>query len=80
MNAENEIDHRILEVIIRSANCELEEVVCQCEGLTWNQVFLTIDRLSRKGELQLRLKRPGVYTVCLSHPATTNSVVGTPGA
>lgn len=59
------IDHRIMEVIIRSPNGTLDEVVLQCEdlGLRWNQVFLTVDRLSRSGELQLKLERPGVYTL-----------------
>jgi hypothetical protein len=63
MHTLNESEHRIMEVIVRSPECELEELVLKCEGLTWNQVFLAIDRLSRGGDVQLTLKRPGVYTV-----------------
>ena len=40
---DDDTKHRILEVIIGSPNCEPEEVVRQCEGLTWNQVFLVIE-------------------------------------
>lgn len=37
--------HRqVLEVIIRSPDRELEEIVFDCPTLTWNQVFLAIDR------------------------------------
>jgi len=63
MDTLNESEHRIMEVIVRSPECELEEIVLECEGLTWNQVFLAIDRLSRSGDVQLRIKRPGVYAV-----------------
>ena len=59
----NTSEHRVMEVIVRSPECEMEELVLQCEGLSWNQVFLEIDRLSRCGEVQLIQKRPGVYTV-----------------
>ena len=64
MHTLNESEHRIMEVIVRSPECELEEWVLKCEGLTWNQVFLAIDRLSRGGDVQLILKRPGVYSIC----------------
>jgi predicted transcriptional regulator len=33
----------ILEVIIRSPGCSLEEVVVECTDLTWNQVFCEVD-------------------------------------
>jgi hypothetical protein len=60
---QNETDRRILEVIARSPNCELDEIALLCKDLTWNQVILSIDRLSRTGAVQLTLKRPGMYTV-----------------
>jgi hypothetical protein len=63
MDTLNESEQRIMEVILRSPECELEELVLECEGLTWNQVFLEIDRLSRCGNVRLTQKRPGVYTV-----------------
>lgn len=55
-------DH-IMQVIIRSPGCLLEEVVLECEGLTWNQVFCEIDRMSRGGQVRLIQKGSGLYTV-----------------
>jgi hypothetical protein len=66
MNTQHESEHRIMEVIVGSPECELEDLLLKCEGLTWNQVFLAIDRLSRSGDVQLTLKRPGVYTLCVN--------------
>ena len=64
MRTLNACERRIMEVIVRSPGCELEDLVLECEGLTWNQVFIEIDRLSRCGEVRLTQKRPGVYSVC----------------
>ena len=52
-----------MEVIIRSPGCLLEEVVLECPGLTWNQVFTEIERMSRTGLVQLQAKGLGLYTV-----------------
>ncbi len=70
MPKQNGAAHRIMEIVLRSPDCPLEEVVLQCPDLTWNQVFLTVDRLSRSGEVQLMPKGPGVYTLHLPHPPT----------
>lgn len=40
---------QIMEVIIRSPGCLLEEVVLECPGLTWNQVFTEIERMAGQG-------------------------------
>jgi hypothetical protein len=54
---------QILDVLARSNDCLLEDLVRECETLTWNQVFLELDRLSRTGEIRLRLKGAGQYLV-----------------
>ena len=59
---------QIIEVIIRSPGCLLEEVVLECPGLTWNQVFTEIERMNRSGLVQLQAKGLGLYTVT---PRTT---------
>lgn len=59
----------VMEVVLRSQGCDLEEIVHGCPGLTWNQVFLEIDRLSRKGDVILNLQQPGYYRVT---PGTTH--------
>jgi hypothetical protein len=54
---------KIMEVIIRSPGCLLEEVVLECPDLTWNQVFCELDRMSRSGRLRLTTKGFGLYEV-----------------
>ena len=54
-----------MNVIIRSLD-KLEEVVLECPGLTWNQVFCELDRLNRVGQVRLTMKGPGVYAVSSS--------------
>lgn len=54
---------QIMEVIIRSPGCLLEEVVLECPGLTWNQVFIELDRMSRSGQVRLTAKGPGLYSI-----------------
>ena len=58
-----EAREKIMEVIIRSPGCLLEEVVLECPDLTWNQVFCELDRLSRTGEVRLTAKGPGLYAI-----------------
>lgn len=60
---------RILEEVARSPGCLLEELVLACSDLSWNQVFVEVDRLSRRGELVLTMRGPGLYTVHLPEPA-----------
>jgi hypothetical protein len=52
-----------MEVIIRSPGSQMEEVVLECPGLTWNQVFCELERMSRAGEVRLTTKGPGLYAV-----------------
>jgi hypothetical protein len=53
----------VMDVVLRSPGCDLEEIVHECPGLTWNQVFLEIDRLSREGNVILNLQQPDHYSV-----------------
>jgi hypothetical protein len=56
---------RIIDAVSYSPGCLLEEVVLACPVLTWNQVFLGVDRLSREGKVVLTKKGPGGYAVRL---------------
>ena len=38
-----EVKEKIMQVIIRSPGSSLEEIILECPGLTWNQVFSEID-------------------------------------
>jgi Protein of unknown function (DUF2934) len=65
-----------MEVIIRSPGSLLEEVVLECPGLTWNQVFIEIERMSRAGLVQFQAKGLRLYTVTPStrcKPSTSSN-------
>ncbi|OYT18064.1 MAG: hypothetical protein CCU26_18805 [Nitrospira sp. UW-LDO-01] len=59
----------VMDILLRSPGCDLEEIVRQCPGLTWNQVFSEVDRLSRKGDVVLKLQQAGHCSVqpCIRH-------------
>lgn len=44
-------------------DCALNEVVDFCPELTWYQVFLAIDHLSREGYVRVLLEAGGTYRV-----------------
>ncbi|TKS61256.1 MAG: hypothetical protein EWM72_00743 [Nitrospira sp.] len=59
----SQVSEQIMQVVFRSPGCLLEEVVLECPGLSWNQVFCELDRMSRNRQIRLALKGPGLYTV-----------------
>ena len=61
----------------RGAACPLEEVMELCPELTWNQVFLAIDYLSRTGQVRVIMDGGKSYTVQAYRPvaAVTITVV-----
>lgn len=56
-------EHQVLEVIVRSPGTALDDIVLECPNLTWNQVFVTIDKLSREGMITMSLKGLGQYAM-----------------
>jgi hypothetical protein len=54
-------------------DCPMEEIVGLCPELTWNQVFLAIDYLSRTGQIRVTLDSCRTYRVAVSRPATPES-------
>ena len=51
-------------------DCALEEVTGLCPELTWNQVFLAIDYLSRTGQVRVTRDPDRTYRVQASRAAT----------
>lgn len=47
----------------RHTDCPMEEVVGLCPDLTWNQVFMGIDHLSRTGRIRVSMNRRRAYVV-----------------
>ncbi len=54
-------------------DCPMEEIMGLCPELTWNQVFLAIDYLSRTGQIRVTRDSGRTYRVAASHPATPDS-------
>jgi len=58
-------DHQLLEALRRSGPQTIE-ALSSVSGLSWGQVFLAIDRLSRTGNVSLRRLPSCHYQVSLS--------------
>ena len=65
MAEQETIGHRILKVVRRAPGCQLDELEQSLPGLTWNQIFLEVDRLSRMGQVEVMPIGNGTYTVRL---------------
>jgi len=54
-------------------DCAMEDVVGLCPDLTWNQVFLAIDYLSRTGQVRITRDTGRTYMVRASDAVTARS-------
>lgn len=63
MAQEITVEDQVIDILHRAPVCDLEEVTRQCPDLTWNQVFLAVDRMSRSGEIRLVPRGRGTYMV-----------------
>lgn len=61
------MDAQIIDIVNNTRACDLDEITSQCTNLTWNQVFLAVDRLSRSGEIVLIPSGRGMYTLIIPH-------------
>ncbi len=61
------VEDQVIDVMRHTLTCDLEDVTRQCPNLTWNQVFLAIDRLSRSGKIVLVPRGRGLFTVIFPH-------------
>ena len=68
------IDQKVIDAINRSPGSLLDDIAKECPDLTWNQVFITIDRLSREGTVRLTPKGRGLHTV---HPLNLSPIQST---
>ena len=44
------VEDQVIDIMLHTHTCDLEEVMRQCTGRSWNQVFLAVDHLSRSGD------------------------------
>ena len=59
-------DH-VIDMLYRAQVCDMDEIMTHCSDLRWSQVFLAIDRLSRRGAIRLVPRGRGMYTVTFPH-------------
>jgi hypothetical protein len=59
------VTERILDAVHGAPGCELEDLVLSLPELTWNQVFLEVDRLSRTGQVRVTALGEGTYGIWL---------------
>jgi hypothetical protein len=64
-----ELSDRVLTIIRRREECDMDELLSACSRYSWNQVFFEVDRLSGTGELSLIYKKGGEYAVRLPRTA-----------
>jgi hypothetical protein len=56
---------RILDAVHGAPGCQLDDLVLSLPELTWNQVFLEVDRLSRTGQVRVTAMGEGTYAIRL---------------
>ncbi len=66
MASQSPITHRILGEVKRMHGCDLDTLAQSLPDLSWNQVFLEIDRLSRQGEVLVTFGIGGRYMIRLA--------------
>lgn len=49
------VSDRILEVMRRTPDCRLDDLVQTCQDFPWQAVLFEVNRLSREGQLQVSL-------------------------
>lgn len=67
MAQESTAENQVIDILHRAPACDLEEITRRCPNLTWNQVFLVVDHLSRTGQVRLMPAKGGNYTLTLLH-------------
>jgi hypothetical protein len=65
MVSHSAVTHRILGEVKRMHGCDLDTLAERLPEFSWNQVFLEIDRLSRRGEVLVTFGTGGRYMIRL---------------
>ena len=65
MASHTPVTDRILGAVQRTHGCDLDTLTNSLSDLSWSQVFLEVDRLSRHGEVLVTLDTGGRYMIRL---------------
>lgn len=69
MTSQTPVTDRILGQVQRTHGCDLDMLTKSLSDLSWSQVFLEVDRLSRDGQVQVTLDAEGHYMIRLPNPS-----------
>lgn len=61
----SDVESAILHVVAQRESCALDELLLTLSNFTFNQVLISVDRLSREGRVTLR--QPTQFTYLISH-------------
>ena len=77
MDLHTPVTDRILGTVQRTQGCDLDTLTNSLSDLSWGQVFLEVDRLSREGQVLVTRDTGGRYVIRLPDhsrkPATHHS-------
>ena len=62
------VTDRILGEVQRTHGCDLDMLTKSLSDLSWSQVFLEVDRLSRDGQVLVTFNTGGLYMIRLPDP------------
>ena len=65
MTSHTPVTDRILGAVQRTHGCDLDTLTKSLSDLSWGQVFLEVDRLSRKGQVLVTRDTGGRYMIRL---------------
>ena len=77
MTVHTPVTDRVLGTVQRAHGCDLDTLTNSLSDLSWGQVFLEVDRLSREGQILVTRGTGGRYIIQLAdrdrEPATHHS-------
>jgi hypothetical protein len=65
MTSHTPVTDRILGAVQRTHGCDLDTLTNSLSDLSWSQVFLEVDRLSREGQVLVTFRTGGCYMIRL---------------
>ena len=65
MTSHTPVTDRILDEVQRTHGCDLDLLTKSLSDLSWSQVFLEVDRLSRDGQVLVTFNTGGPYMIQL---------------
>lgn len=74
MASHTPVTDRILGTVQRTHGCDLDTLTNSLSDLSWGQVFLEVDRLSRKGQVLVTLDTGGRYMIRMPDHITGSTI------